>query len=135
MSGRHHLRRTGSGVALVLVAVGAGGGAILAAAATGAPSQRVTLTVQRYFDPACTPLPGMAPSAARGGCEKLRFSGTISSGASNEYVSVLHQGCGSTGLGTSLAGAQTRAGGAWEAEWWPAAGTFRARWGGSVSEP
>jgi hypothetical protein len=97
--------------------------------------QRVTLTVQRYFDPACTPMPGQASTGRRGGCEKLRFSGTISSGAANEYVSVLHQRCGSTGLGTSLAGAQTKAGGAWEAEWWPTPGVFRARWGGSVSRP
>jgi hypothetical protein len=126
--------RTRRRTALLFVAICAAG-ATLAAIATAASSQRVTLTVQRYFDPACTPLPGYAPTAARGGCEKLRFSGTISSGAANEYVSVLFQSCGSKGLGTSLAGAPTRAGGAWEAEWWTTAGTFRARWGASVSEP
>jgi hypothetical protein len=127
-------RRIKRRAALVLVAVGVAA-AIAAAVASALPSRNVTLTVQRYFDPACTPLPGWAPSVRRGGCEKLRFSGRISSGAPNEYVSVLHQACGSSGLGTSLAGGQTRAGGEWEAEWWPTAGTFRARWGKAVSEP
>jgi hypothetical protein len=119
----------------VLVVVLACVGALLALAATGAPLQRVTLTVERYFDPACTPIPGQPWRGRRGGCDKLRFSGTISSDAANEYVSVLHQRCGSTGLGTSLAGAQTKAGGGWETEWWPTAGVFRARWGGSVTGP
>jgi hypothetical protein len=91
--------------------------------------------VQRFFDPACTPLPGHAPSASRGGCDRLRFFGTVSSDAANEYVSVLWQRCGSSGLGTSLVGAQTRAGGSWETVWGPATGTFRARWGAAVSAP
>jgi hypothetical protein len=58
----------------------------------------------------------------------LRFSGRISSGAPNEYVAVLHQRCGSDGLGTSVVGAQTGQGGFWEAMWGLTAGTFRARW-------
>ena len=118
----------------MFVAVGVAG-AILAAIATAAPSQRVTLAVQRYFDPACTPLPGRAPSQNRGGCEKLRFSGAISSNAANEYVSVLYQGCGGRATGTSLVGAQTQAGGSWEAEWSPAPGMYRARWRASTSAP
>jgi hypothetical protein len=58
----------------------------------------------------------------------LRFSGRISSGAANEYVAVLHQRCGTDGLGTSVVGAQTGQGGFWEAMWSLTAGTFRARW-------
>lgn len=118
-----------------MVAAAVAGSAILAAVATAIPSQRVTLTVERFFDPACSPLPGMAPSPSRGGCDRLRFSGTISSGAPGEYVSVLYQGCGYSGLGTSLVGAQTRERGAWDTVWGLASGTFRARWQNSLSEP
>jgi hypothetical protein len=127
-SGRRQRR-----VALLLFGLAAASCAVVAATATGAASQRVTLTVERFFEPACTPLPGQA-SSYRGGCHKLRFSGTIPSGQANEYVSVLHQKCGVSGLGTSLVGAQTQGGGSWEAQWLPASGTFRARWGASVSE-
>jgi hypothetical protein len=85
-----------------------------------APSQSVTLVVQRFFEPGCGP--------SRGGCHQLRFSGRISSGAPNEYVAVLHQRCGSGGVGTSVVGTQTGEGGLWEATWGLTAGTFRARW-------
>jgi hypothetical protein len=86
------------------------GAAIVAATATTASAQDVTLAVERVFG---------------GG---LRFSGRISSGAANEYVAVLHQRCGTDGLGTSVVGAQTGQGGFWEAMWGLTAGTFRARW-------
>jgi hypothetical protein len=109
--------------------------AALAATAGGAPAAEVTLTVERYFDPACTPVPGMAPSPIRGGCPRLRFAGTISSGAAGEYVSVLYQRCGSSGLGTSLVGAQTNDRGAWDTFWGVTSGTFRARWGSALSSP
>jgi hypothetical protein len=118
--------------AAVLVAVAA---AALTPTSGGAPAAEVTLTVARYFDPACTPLPGMAPSPGRGGCHRLRFSGTISSGKAGEYVSVLSQRCGSSGLGTSLVGVQTAEGGAWETIWGVGSATFRARWENSVSDP
>jgi hypothetical protein len=87
------------------------GAAIAAASAGVAPAQDVTLAVDRVFG---------------GG---LRFSGRVSSGAANEYVAVLHQRCGSDGVGTSVVGAQTGQGGFWEAMWGGVtAGTFRARW-------
>jgi hypothetical protein len=103
------------------------GGAIIATA-TAASSADVTLVVERFFEPACGPVPGRSASPSRGGCHKLRFSGRISSGAPNEYVAVLHQRCGSSGVGTSIVGTQTGEGGLWEATWGLAAGTYRARW-------
>lgn len=118
--------------AAVLVTAAA---AALTTTAGGAPAAEVTLTVERYFDPACTPLPGMAPSPGRGGCHRLRFAGTISSGDAGEYVSVLYQRCGSGGLGTSLVGAQTKERGAWDTFWGVTSGTFRARWGNTLSSP
>jgi hypothetical protein len=135
VSGRYDRRRAHWGLAFAIVGTLAAGGALLAAAATGAPSQRVTLGVQRFFDPACTPLPGRAPSQNRGGCEKLRFSGTISSSAANEYVAVLYQSCGSSRTSSALVGAQTKEGGSWEAEWAVVSGMFRARWRSSTSRP
>lgn len=100
----------------------------MAGTVVGAPSQGVTLTVERFFEPACSPAPGQAASPSRGGCHKLRFAGSISSRAANEYVAVLHQRCGSSGVGTSVVGTQTGEGGLWEATWGLTAGTFRARW-------
>jgi hypothetical protein len=127
-SGRSVLRRADRRVALLLIAAGGASCAIAAATATGASSQRVTLTMHRFFDPTCAPLAGQAPSPARGGCTRLRFSGTIASGAPNEYVAVLHQRCGFSGVGTSVVGTQTGESGLWEATWGATAGTFRARW-------
>jgi hypothetical protein len=109
--------------------------AVLVLTAQGAQTQTVTLTVERFFDPTCAPLPGMAPSSVRGGCQKLRLAGTISSGAADEYVAVLYRGCGSSGIGHSLLGAQTKERGLWEAEWGAAPGVYRARWGRSLSGP
>jgi hypothetical protein len=110
--------------------------AALFTTANGAPAADVTLTVERYFDPACRPLPGQTTGAGRStGCHKLRFSGRISGAAADEYVSVLFQRCGASGIGSALAGTQTNEGGSWETEWWVTSGTFRARWKDSVSDP
>jgi hypothetical protein len=112
--------------------------AIAAAFASSAGGQRegVTLTVERYFDPACRPLPGQTTGTGRSaGCHKLRFSGRISGAAADEYVSVLFQRCGTSGIGSALAGTQTNEGGSWETEYWVTSGTFRARWENSVSDP
>jgi hypothetical protein len=97
--------------------------AALGSTAAAAPAADVTLSVERFFDPACR-------------CYKLRFSGAISSGAPNEYVAVMQQRCGYR-FSTALVGAQTRAGGAWEVEWLGVAlsGTYRAQWNGRLSEP
>jgi hypothetical protein len=120
----HFSRRRQSGAALLFVATTC---AIVAAAATGAASPRVSLAVERFFDAGCN-TPAYASSTGRRGCERLRFSGAISSGAVNEYVAVLHQPCGTSGVGTSVAGAQTGERGSWETAWGAAAGTYRARW-------
>jgi hypothetical protein len=104
------------------------GSAIIATNVAAAPSQDVKLTVDRYFEPACSPASGQAAAPSRSGCHMLRFAGSISSRAANEYVAVLHQRCGSSGVGTSIVGTQTGEGGLWEATWGLTAGTFRARW-------
>jgi hypothetical protein len=101
--------------------------ATYAVASPAAPAQDVTLRLERFYDNACR-------------CYKLRFYGTIPSGATNEYVAVLQQKCGS-GSATAIAGATTGQGGIWEAE--PVTGpraesdssTYRARWNGRLSEP
>jgi hypothetical protein len=111
-----------------LTVVALGGGAIIAGTVAAAPLQDVSLTVQRYFEPACSPAPGQASAPSRSGCQRLRFAGSISSRAANEYVALLHQRCGSSGIGTSVVGTQTGEGGFWEATWGLTAGTFRARW-------
>jgi hypothetical protein len=114
--------------ALSSLAVVALAGAALAATASapGAPSQEVTLRLERFYDNACR-------------CYKFRFFGTIPSGAANEYVSVLQQRCGQK-FSTAVAGASTREGGAWEVI--PSSvghlggsATFRARWKSQVSQP
>jgi hypothetical protein len=87
-----------------------------------ARGEAVTLAFQRFYDAACR-------------CYKLRFFGQISSGAANEYVSVLHKPCRGS-FSTAVAGAQTVAGGTWEVtpDFPPYAGEFRARWNNDVSE-
>ena len=98
-----------------------------AGAQPAAKAQSVTLTVVLVYDQACR-------------CYKYRLSGQISSGAANEYVTVMRQKCG-YGYSTAVAGAQTREGGFWEAELQPAprpgfeTATYRARWNGVRSEP
>jgi len=92
-----------------------------------AQAQSVTLSIVSVYDQGCR-------------CYKYRFSGQISSGATNEYVAVMRQTCGYT-YSTAVAGAQTRAGGFWEAELQPAprpgfeTATYRARWNGVRSQP
>lgn len=102
--------------------------ALYAASAAAAPAaEDVTLRLERFYDNACR-------------CYKLRFSGTIASGAANEYVAVLQQRCGSDSA-TAFAGGTTQQGGAWVAD--PVIGarpgedtsTYRARWNGRLSEP
>jgi hypothetical protein len=103
--------------------------AVAAVLASNARGQRedVTLRVERFYDNACR-------------CYKLRFSGTIASGAANEYVAVLQQKCGS-GAPTAIAGATTQQGGAWVAD--PVSGarpgedssTYQARWNARLSDP
>lgn len=71
-----------------------------------------------------------------GGLPRHVFSGHIASGDAGELVTVLAKACPRNSE-TSVAGATTSAGGAWEAE----AGsqrtaiTYRARWEGRFSEP
>jgi hypothetical protein len=114
-------------VAVLVVAALVGGGALTILAAAGAaPNQSVSLRVVRGKD-------------RNTGLFRVAFSGVISSGAAGEDVTVLQQTCGAS-FGTAIAGAQTRAGGVWEAE--PASiaaiaasATYRARWGDIQSEP
>lgn len=103
--------------------------AALAATAPGASTQEVTLRAERFWDDATKSY-------------RLRFSGTIPSGAANEYVAVLQQRCGQgSGNGTAVTGASTRPGGYWEARPVIAArpgediSTYRALWRGRVSRP
>jgi hypothetical protein len=114
----------------LIPAVLVGAIAVVAALASTAHGQRedVTLRLERFYDNACR-------------CYKLRFSGSIASGAANEYVAVLQEKCGS-GSATAIAGATTQQGGAWQAE--PVSfgarpgedsSTYRARWNGRLSEP
>lgn len=109
-------------VAFVLLA----GVAAVAPAAFAEPSQTVTITVLRSIDQST-------------GLPKVRFSGTISSAAPGEDVTVMQQTCGLS-FSTAVAGTQTQSGGSWEAE--PSSqyiiapsATFRARWKDTQSEP
>jgi hypothetical protein len=107
------------GVKRRLIAAALGVGAILSASAAAAPSSdEVTMKVQRLPD-------------GRG-----RFSGTISSGAANEYVVITEERCGSN-IATSFGGASTERGGSWETEPFNPLGsaTYRAKWGTHVSAP
>jgi hypothetical protein len=83
----------------------------------------VTIAFQRYYD-------------AGNRIWRMRFYGTISSGAANEYVVVLQQRCGSTSS-TGVAGASTVAGGSWEVVADRAYGSavYRARWNDQLSSP
>jgi hypothetical protein len=108
-------------LAAALVAV-----AVSATAVPAAGTQSVSLSVTRTFDP---------PTRSY----KLRFAGAISSGAAGEDVTVMQQTCGYS-FATAVAGTQTRAGGAWDAE--PASpavvaqsATYHARWRNVRSAP
>lgn len=100
----------------------------LASTGTAAPTDEVTLKVDRYFDPACN-------------CVRARFTGAVSNGRAGEYVTVMEQRCGAR-FATAMAGATTGPGGLWEAvpsTYYTNAplvpGIFRARWKGNLSEP
>jgi hypothetical protein len=103
---------------------------VVTAAAVGrahaAPAQDVTIRAERFWDEASRSY-------------KLRFSGTIPSGAANEYVVVLRESCGRGG--TAVTGASTQPGGVWEAPPIGAArpgediSSYRARWRGRLSRP
>jgi hypothetical protein len=110
----------------------AGGALVVAvlalASSVAAQGEEVTMTMRRYFDPMCN-------------CIRVQFTGRVSSGRADEYVTVLQQRCGSR-FSTAMAGATTSAGGFWEAA--PSSyylhaplvpGTFRARWKSHLSRP
>ena len=117
-------RRT---LAVCAVAVLAGSIALSGSAgASPATPETVTLAVQQWYD---------KPSKQ----QKTRFTGTVSSGASGEDVTVMQQVCGYN-FGTTVAGTQTQSGGFWAAE--PAgayviapSATYRAKWGSETSAP
>jgi len=97
-----------------------------AQAITAAATETVTLTVVRTYD-------------ERLNAYRARFSGTVSSGAEGEDVTVMQQTCGNS-FATAIAGTQTRVGGVWDVE--PASpyliapsATYRARWKDVQSEP
>jgi hypothetical protein len=108
-----------------LIAAGIAVVATLASTPAGAATSDVTLRVERFFE-------------SQYGVWTLRYSGVISSGATNEYVAVMHQRCGSA-FSTAIGGATTTEGGAWEAiprrGVPPQSGTFRARWKDQLSRP
>jgi hypothetical protein len=109
-------------VKLRLLAAGFALAAALASAAAAAPTQSVSLEVERFFDTGCQ-------------CYKLRFSGAIPSPRANEYVTIMAQACGARSS-TAFYGASTREGGSWSAETWERGGaTYRALWNGRLSEP
>jgi hypothetical protein len=113
---------------LVVAAAGLAVGAGLVVPSGGAQSpQSVTLAVHRVYD-----------SGNR--IFRFRFSGSVSNRAAGEYVTVMQQRCGYS-FATAIAGAQTRAGGFWEAESMFAprpefdTNTYFARWGNARSRP
>jgi hypothetical protein len=112
--------------ALALLAVAVTAVATLASAVVSAPSQSgVTMSVDRFFE-------------QQYGLWRLRFTGTISSGAADEYVAILHQRCGARSA-TAIGGATTQSGGSYEAiprfGSPPQSGTFTALWKGQRSDP
>jgi hypothetical protein len=114
-----------SRLAVAAITIAAAGALYVAAASPAPAADDVTLRLERFYDNACR-------------CYKFRFFGTISSGAANEYVSVLQQRCGQR-FSTAIAGASTREGGAWEVVpsslYWAGSATFRARWKNQTSQP
>jgi hypothetical protein len=97
---------------------------LLAITMAPAAAPRVTLEIERAYDPDCF-------------CYRLRFRGAISPPAAKEYVAVTQRKCGFD-FATSVAGASTRADGSWTATSSVAgntAATYRARWGRRLSKP
>jgi hypothetical protein len=97
--------------------------AAFAATAAAAPTQEVTLRLERSPDPVTK-------------VERIFFAGAISSRAAGESVTVMYQRCGLQ-FSTAVAAATTQEGGVWEAA--PsvavASGLFRARWNNRLSDP
>jgi hypothetical protein len=113
-------------LAVAAITIAAAGALYVAAASPAPAADAVTLRMERFYDEACR-------------CYKFRFSGSISSEAANEYVSVLQQRCGQR-FSTAVAGASTREGGAWDVvptsfQWLGGSATFRARWKNQLSAP
>jgi hypothetical protein len=111
-----------------LVVVGLALAGALASTGTAAPTEEVTLRVDRFLEPGTNFV-------------RVRFSGVVSSGRAGESVTVMEQRCGAT-FSTAMAGATTGPGGFWEAT--PSTyyqhapllpGTFRARWKNHLSQP
>jgi hypothetical protein len=90
---------------------------VLVSGALAAPTQEVTLEIQRFPD------------------GRVQFSGTIPSGQANVYVAVLAQKCGQPSF-TSFTGGTTEAGGHWHADAYPTtSAVYRARWKNQLSRP
>jgi hypothetical protein len=97
---------------------------LAATAAAPAAAPRVTLAIERAYDPECF-------------CYRLRFRGVIRPAAAKEYVAVTQRKCG-FGFATSVAGGSTRADGSWTATssaTGATSATYRARWGRRLSKP
>jgi hypothetical protein len=112
------MRRLALAVAVAALAAGVG------ASTPAAQAPRVTLEIERAYDPGCY-------------CYRLRFRGVVSPRAAREYVAVTQQKCG-FGFATSVAGASTRADGSWTVTSSVAgstSATYRARWGRRLSRP
>jgi hypothetical protein len=107
---------------LRLLAVGVVVVTFASSVAVAAPAEDVTLKAIRIFDPGSLSY-------------RVKFSGAISSGAANEYVTVMQQKCGQN-FSTAAAGATTVDGGSWEVlSFSDGSGTYRARWKDSFSAP
>jgi hypothetical protein len=104
-------------VGLVLIAA-------VASTATAASEQGLTMQVERFYE-------------QEFGVWRLRFTGTIPSGAAGEYVAITRRGCGYSGF-TAIGGATTTEGGRYEAiprfGLPPQSGVFKALWRGRVSD-
>jgi hypothetical protein len=96
----------------------------LVPASAAAPVQNVTMQVERFYE-------------QEFGVWRLRFAGTIPSGAAGEYVAITRRGCGFSGF-TAIGGATTTEGGRYEAiprfGLPPQSGVFRALWRGRLSD-
>ena len=118
------VRLSAFNVSAVVTAATAALADLAATTTAAAATPRVTLEIQRAYDPGCS-------------CYRLRFRGVIRPRARNEYVAITQQKCGFD-FATSIAGASTRADGSWTAPAsFPGSGsaTYRARWGRRLSRP
>jgi hypothetical protein len=93
-----------------ILAVGVLALAAFASVSPAAPTQEMSLEIQRLPD------------------GRVRFSGRIPSGQANEYVTVLARRCGQQSF-TAFTGSSTDDGGLWHVDAFnPGNGVFRARW-------